>query len=128
MKTLVIRFTTFAGVGAVATIAQYIVLILLASGLGLPPVLSSTIGFAISAGLNYVLNYHLTFQSSAPHRRTAWRFAAMVLSGLVLNAGLMMVLSGGFGLHYLMAQLITTGLVLLWNFTISQWWTFARST
>ena len=127
MRTIAGRFASFAGIGATATLVQYLALIALVSGLGLEPVLGSTAGFAISACLNYILNYHLTFESRAPHQRTACRFAAMVLVGLALNAGMMTILSNRPGLHYLMAQVITTGVVLLWNFSVSQWWAFRES-
>lgn len=117
------QFLTFAAVGAVGTGVQYVVLIALVAA-GVNPVAASTVGFLISAVANYLLNYRLTFRSTVPHRRVAPRFAAIAGSALLLNALLMWIQVERFGLQYLVAQLVTTGLVLIWNFIFSRLWTF----
>ena len=37
----------------------------------------------------------------------------------------MWLLAAKLGLHYLLAQLVTTGLVLVWTFAGNRFWTFA---
>lgn len=123
-RGLLTRFAGFTGVGAVATATQYLILILLVTFAGLSPPIGSSIGFALSALLNYYLNYRYTFQSTAAHHDAFPRFAAMALVGLVLNAVLMWLLTARPGIHYLAAQVITTGAVLVWNFWVSARWTF----
>ena len=79
-----------------------------------------------SAGLNYWLNYHFTFRSRNPHVGAVGRFALVALSGLGLNALVMMLLGYVPGLKYIVAQLIATALVLVWNFLGNSVWTFAQ--
>ena len=45
----------------------------------------------------------------------------------LLTGGFMQVFSGWWGLPYLPAQLVTTGIVLFWSFLANKAWTFARS-
>ena len=120
------RLMSFIGVGALATAVQYAVLVLSVEILGLKPFLASSIGFAISAVLNYWLNYHFTFRSQNSHVGSATRFALVALTGLVLNAVAMVLLSHVPGLPYVAAQIIATGVVLAWNFFGNSLWTFAH--
>lgn len=119
-------FASFALVGLVATGVQYVILVLSVEKLGLSPVLGSTLGFVVSAGLNYWLNYHFTFRSSHSHVGALGRFALVALSGLGLNALVMLLLGHVPGLKYIVAQLLATALVLAWNFLGNSIWTFAQ--
>jgi putative flippase GtrA len=120
------RLVRFIGVGAVATLVQYGILVFLVEIAGLKPFLGSSIGFAISAVLNYWLNYHFTFRSQNPHAGAATRFALVALAGLVLNALAMILLGRVPGLPYVAAQIIATVVVLAWNFLGNSLWTFAH--
>lgn len=119
-----LQFASFAGVGALATITQYVILYLGVQFLGIHPVPASVIGFALSALLNYWLNHRLTFASTLPHRRSLPRFALVVTVGLGLTAILMWLGVEVLHLHYLLAQVGTTALVLVWNFVASRRWAF----
>ncbi len=120
------RLVSFIGVGAVATLVQYGILVFSVEIMGLKPFLGSSIGFAISAVLNYWLNYHLTFRSQNSHAGAATRFALVALAGLVLNALAMVLLGRVPGLPYVAAQVIATVVVLAWNFVGNSLWTFAH--
>lgn len=120
------RFGRFLGVGAFATGLQYALLVLGVEVLGADPVAASAVGFAVSAVANYWLNYRYTFQSDRPHRSAAGRFALVAAAGLVLNTLLMQALAGRLGLQYLLAQVLTTSAVLIWNFAANALWSFAR--
>ncbi len=110
-------------VGATATLIQYAILVFLVETVGADPATASTIGFAISAVANYLLNRSFTFRSSVAHRIAAFRFVAVVLLGLALTFALMLA-STWIGLSYLLAQIFTTVVVLLLNFTLGSLWTF----
>jgi putative flippase GtrA len=120
------RFGRFLGVGAFATALQYALLIAGVELVGADAVSASTAGFAVSAIVNYLLNYHYTFRSNRRHRSAAMRFAAVAATGLVLNSVLMQGLTGVMGLHYVAAQVVTTATVLAWNFAAGALWSFAR--
>jgi len=123
---LVQRFTRFSLVGGVATAIQYSLLVALVHGAGMNAVLSSSIGFIVSALANYFLNYHYTFRSSERHSTTLLKFTFFAGVGLALNSGIMHLFIEK-GLRYLLAQIFATLLVLLWNFTGNSLWTFRRS-
>lgn len=117
------QFLSFATVGAVGTAAHYATLIAGVS-LGLGPVTASAIGCTVGAAVNYVLNYHVTFRSSLAHIQSAPRFALIAAASLLLNTVLMAVGVDRLGLHYLVAQVLATGIVLCSNFALSRIWAF----
>ncbi len=118
------RFIRFAGVGAIGTLAHYVVLILLISRLGAGAVRASSAGFVIGALVNYLLNYRLTFRSRRPHMVAAPMFFSVAFVGFWLNAGAMTVLEGQLDFHYLAAQALATSVTLLWNFLVNNFVTF----
>ena len=122
-RPLIQKFVSFAGVGAIATGVQYLILIVLAE-LGMLAALASGIGYAISSMLNYYLNYRYTFKSTKRHRDTLLRFFAVALVGLGLNTLVMIIAVEYLHLHYMIAQILATCLVLLWNFGANAIWTF----
>lgn len=117
------RFVRFTLVGGVATAIQYALLILLVHGFGMTPTPASSIGFALSAAVNYLLNYRFTFQSDRPHGPAASKFAVLAVAGLLINAAIMHLMVGA-GVYYLLAQVCATALVLFWNFVGNSFWTF----
>lgn len=121
------QFSRFAVVGAVGTAGHYALLVLAVSGLGLSPVLGTSMGAALGALINYALNYRYTFASSSRHRTAMPRFLLMAGAGLVANAIIVGVLVG-VGLHYLAAQVLATGAVLMINYVVSKTWIFREPT
>ena len=123
-----IQFFKFLLVGGSCTALQYLCLWLLVHFAGFDATLASSIGFVLSAGLNFHLNHRITFGSGAPYAKAAASFALVAGIGLALNAALMEGLTDGLSLHYLLAQLLTTAIVLCWNFGANKWWTYGRPT
>jgi len=117
------RFVRFALVGGVATAIQYAILVLLVRGCGVAPTPASSVGFGLSAVANYFLNYRFTFRSNRPHGPAAAKFALLAVTGLVINAAIMHLIVGA-GVHYLLAQVCATAVVLFWNFIGNSLWTF----
>ena len=124
LNTLLSQFIKFTGVGAIGTLVHYSILILLVHGMSMNAVLASTAGFIAGAITNYLLNYHYTFASNKPHREAMTKFFAIALVGMLFNAMVMSLCINLLNLHYLLSQILATGLVLLWNFTANHRWTF----
>jgi putative flippase GtrA len=78
----------------------------------------------VGALVNYRLNYSFTFRSNKRHRDVIVKFFAVAAVGLGLNTALMTLLTTSLSLHYLVSQVLTTGAVLLWNFTGNRLWSF----
>lgn len=120
------QFLAFTGVGAVGTAGHYLTLILLVEALGQDPVLSTSLGFVVGALINYILNYKYTFSSSHPHGRTLFRFLVVALIGALVNSGIMYLGTSLLSINYLLTQIFATGLVLMQNFVLNKFWTFAE--
>jgi putative flippase GtrA len=123
VTALAAQFGLFALVGLVGTAAHYAVLYSLVEFHGMGAVAASGWGALTGLIINYALNYTLTFRSDHAHWRTFPKFALIAGVGLVLNQALMALLVG-WGLYYLWAQVLVTGMVLVWNFIGNRWWTF----
>jgi putative flippase GtrA len=120
------QFLTFAVVGAVGTAGHYLVLVALVQTHLASIMVATTCGFAVGALINYGLNYRFTFGSGKRHSEALPKFLLVALSGALLNYALMWWLSRETSWHYLLAQIVTTALVLAWNFLLNRAWTFAH--
>jgi putative flippase GtrA len=119
------QFTTFAGVGFVATAAHYAVLIALVEILRLYAVLAALCGYIVGGAISYGLNRRHTFRSERPHEQAIWRFTVVAGIGFVLTYLFMTIFVDFGGIPYLLAQAATTALVMLWGFAAHRAWTFA---
>ncbi|MDH5512964.1 MAG: GtrA family protein [Gammaproteobacteria bacterium] len=126
LHRLAIQFLRFAMVGGIATAIHFLILITLVRGADMNAVWASALGFTFSAICNYYLNYRFTFRSNTAHRHAVMKFVAVACVGLALNSLTMLIATEYLGTHYLLAQVIATGLVLLWSFSGNRWWTFNR--
>lgn len=117
-------FIKFLGIGAIATIIQYVIFITLVEFTSLAVVLASALGYGISSIFNYLMNYHYTFSSDAKHKVASLKFTLVALVGLSLNSILMYLLVGLFEVHYIISQIIVTGVILVINFFAHKLWTF----
>ena len=118
------QFIKFSGVGLIGTAVQYTALLLLVQIAGIYPVVASTIGFVMGAFVNYYLNYIYTFKSNKLHIEAMPKFFSVAAVGLFLNGVIMQLLIKYLSFQYILAQLVATGLVLLWNFGANRMWTF----
>ena len=122
--TLLEKFIRFACVGAFGVVVQYLILIVLIELFAQNTVIASAAGFVVAAGVNYFLNYHFTFASDKRHHETLPKFAIIASIGLVLNSAIIAAGTELLGLHYLLAQALAIGVVLIWNFFGNLLWTF----
>lgn len=117
---LLSRFVCFLGVGLIGTMTHYLALITLVQFVDWKPVPASMVGFTLGASLNY----RITFQSNRCHREAILKFISVASIGLLLNSLILGLAVNYFNLYYLLAQVIATGLVLIWNFAAHRAWTF----
>jgi len=125
-STRVRQFIGFIAIGVVATALQYAVLVAAVEKWGTSAVTGSSIGYALSAVVNYLLNYHFNFRSKNSHMIAASRFAIVTASGLLLNDAVMVLVGHVPGMPYLMAQVAATAVVLGWNFLGNAMWSFSH--
>lgn len=118
-----LRFLTYALVGAVGTLAQYCILIVTVSMHWLTPVTASVIGAIVGAIINYFLNARFTFRHDV-HGSALPKFAMTALLGAALNGLLMKLQIDLLGWNYLVAQVVATALVMGITYFINLIWTF----
>ncbi|HEX2116466.1 MAG TPA: GtrA family protein [Alphaproteobacteria bacterium] len=122
--TITAQFLLFSAAGVFAAIGHYGTLIALSELAEMGPVPASLAGFVVGGVISYLLNYRFTFRSSKQHSEALAKFFVVAAVGFVLNGAIMAGLTGPARLHYLPAQLLTTGVVLLWTFFCNRFWTF----
>lgn len=119
------QLAAFLGAGLAAAVAHYGLLILLVEGRGLHPVPATLAGYVAGGLISYALNRKHTYQSRRPHREATWRFAVVAFVGFLLTWFLMQAFTVWMDGPYLPAQIITTGVVMIWSFLAHKVWTFA---
>lgn len=124
-QRLLRQLVAFSGVGLAAAIAHYGLLILLVEGGGVHPVPATLAGYVAGGLISYALNRKHTYQSNRPHREATWRFAMVAFVGFLLTWFLMHALTVWLEGPYLPAQVVTTGVVMMWSFIAHKAWTFA---
>lgn len=117
------QFSRFLAVGVATTIVHYGVLIALVEAWDVHPVLGTTAGFIAAVFLSYLLNRQYTFDTRPTFGSGLLKYYASVSMGLVINAGLMALLTG-WGANYIFAQIIASGAALVWNFIAARFLVF----
>nr|WP_239458269.1 GtrA family protein [Collinsella tanakaei] len=108
----------FGVVGILATLLDYVVMIVLTEVFGVPPVASSTISFSISVVFNYLasMRYVFSHREGMSRRREFIIFLVLSIIGLGINAALMWVGTELAGIDYRIVKLFATAVVMVWNF------------
>lgn len=126
MRGLLEQFARFGLVGILAAIGHYGTLIALVELGGVSAVPAALGAYIVGGVIGYVANRRFTFDSDAAHRVAVLKFVLVAAVGFGLTGLVMTLLTGPARLHYLVAQLVTTGIVMLWSFWANKLWTFAE--
>lgn len=112
----------FALAGGTATALQFLLLVLLIEWVHCPKVAASASAYLLAALANYLLNYHLTFQSQLKHGFTLFRFAVVVALGVTINTS---VFSAALPFApYIVAQVLATLAAFVSNFLLHKHFTY----
>lgn len=130
MKTLMVKIKTlfvshpqlaelfrFAFTGGVCFLVEFLCLTLLVELVHLPVLIATAIAFLISVAVNYVLCVKWVF-TGAKNGGAGVKATFLLTSGMgfVLNEVLMWLLNIVLGVHYMIAKVISTLLVMIWNY------------
>ncbi len=104
-----VRFLISGGTGAMV---HFFVLYLLTGVMGVWYLLATSIAFTCAFFVSFTLQKHWTYTDRSP---AVWgqrgRYFLIGVGNLLLNGALMYVLVDGFGIWYLLAQVIASGLI-----------------
>jgi putative flippase GtrA len=118
------QFSAFFGVGIAAAIVHYGLLVSLVEGYRMEAVRATLVGYVGGGIVSYLLNRRHTYASNRPHLEAGWRFALVAAVGFGVTWAFMALFVRALGLPYLPAQIVTTGIVLVWSFLAHKLWTF----
>jgi len=124
LRELLRQGVAFTGAGIAAAIVHYGLLIALVQTGTLAPVPATLCGYVGGGAVSYALNRRHTYRSDRPHQEAMWRFATVAGVGFLITWAVMHLLVDRWLMPYLAAQLVTTGIVLIWSFTAHKAWTF----
>ncbi|WP_324617754.1 GtrA family protein [Microvirga pudoricolor] len=112
--------------GLLSALLHFAVLISLVQFAGQDPLIAALAGYTCASILSYYLNRRHTYKSSRPHKEATWRFMTVCLVGFILTWVFMNIFLEYLLLPYLLAQVVTTGIVMVWGFVLHKVWTFAE--
>lgn len=117
LKKLIIQFIKFGIVGIIATVIDVGVLTLLKELCSMDVLIASAISFAVSVTANYVLSMLFVFKSNQKNKVKEFIiFVSLSVGGLLLNQLIMWLGTDVADIYYLLAKLIATVFVTVYNF------------
>ena len=117
------HFIKFLGIGGISTLLQFVLLALLVELKLAPEIIASATSYFLSSIFNYLANYYFTFASNSSHGKTLPKFAVTVGLGLTVSTLLFAVFLHLIG-HYIVAQLLATGITVCLNFLVHKLWIY----
>jgi dolichol-phosphate mannosyltransferase len=129
-KGELLRFAKFCFVGLIGIGVDEGMLYLLSDMAGLTPLeLASTLSAETAIITNFILNDVFTFRDRRSPGIKArlnrlLKFNLVSLAGLGIKVGIFSLMYHVVGVHYLLANLCGIAVAVLWNYTLSTWWTW----
>jgi dolichyl-phosphate beta-glucosyltransferase len=118
-------FFQYAIVGCIGTAIDLGSLYLLVEFLHIPVLISTAVSFSLAVINNFTLNKYWTFKNKSSNIRKQFiKFLIVSIIGLLITEICMSLFVYGLKIWYMTSKLITSGLVLTWNFLANKYWTF----
>jgi putative flippase GtrA len=117
LKKILNQILKFGIVGIIATLIDYLVLILLTEIFDVYYLLSSCISFIVSVIFNYIASMKYVFEGKNNNKiKEFFLFIILSIIGLIINTILMKLFVETFYIHYIISKIITTVFVMIYNF------------
>lgn len=121
----IFKFFRYGVVGTLGTLIDVVTLFILVEFLHFNLFTAVTLSFILAATNNFIWNKIWTFKNkNLNYHHQYIKFILVSLVGLALTLILMFVLNKVFQIFYLVAKLITSLIVLIWNYLGNRNWTF----
>lgn len=125
MRKLINQLVKFGLVGIVATMIDFLVLTVLTELMGVYYLLSAAIAFVVATIVNYGASMKFVFDSrysKGQKHQELTIFVVLSLIGLGLNQVFMWFFVEITVIHYMIAKILATILVMAWNFISRKIW------
>ena len=93
-------------------------------GAAMNATLASTIACIAAVCYNYLLHYHWTFSTEAPHGKVIVRYVMMYVGAIIVNGLLMHLGTSILSLHYFYSQMLAAAGVGAWSLGLSAIWVY----
>ena len=114
------QFLRFAVVGVIASVIQFSILVGLVELAHANKLIANAMGFIVAATANYLMNRFFTFSGTQSHMGYGMlKFAVTSVIGLGVNTLIFQTLMS-FGLWYVFAWVVATGLTMVWNYSAAR--------
>ena len=119
MKNLIKQIMRFGVVGVISFLVDYGILYVLTEKANIYYLLSAGISFTVSVVINYLLSMSWVYKSNKKRGKKEEFIIFIVLSlgGLLLNQVMMYVFVDYMNVYYLLAKIVATAIVMIYNFT-----------
>ena len=122
-KTMLPKYIVVGGTSAIIDFSLYV---LFTDVFNIYYILAATFSFIVAALYNFTLNRKWTFKSNGKKRKQLPVFFTITVSGLLINNGIIFILVEYIYLWDILAKLIATAIVTMWNFLGNKYVTFRR--
>lgn len=118
MKKIINQILKFGVVGGIAFVIDYGLLFILTEIFHIHYLLSGTISFSVSVIFNYVLSVLWVFdiKKKRDTKKEFVMFLVLSVIGLGVNQLIMWVLVDKMALYYMLAKIVATVVVMVYNF------------
>lgn len=124
-KIFFLKFLKYGVVGCSGLIIDFSVTWLFKEKLKIHKYISSSLGFVVATGTNYLLNRYWTFDSHDPASIIQFgKFFIVAIVGLVLSNAIIYLLHDRMKFNFYLAKACAIGIVSLWNFFANYLYTF----
>lgn len=111
-----IQFFRYFFVGGFVTLLDMGVLYVLTEFFNVYYLISAGFAFCVGIAVNYVVSISWVFKSKGEYGKEISVFALIGVGGLFMNQFIMWFFVSLVGFYYMYAKLISTAIVLFWNF------------
>ncbi len=125
------QFLRFCFVGGLGFIINAILLRILHTLLGLPLLIAQAISAEIALFHNFIWHHHWTYVESHVHKtfkRLVVEFHATSWAGVIGSSLLIVLLVNTFHMHEFTALVISSALLLVWNFVFTKFVIWRKDT
>ena len=124
---LVRQLIVYSFVALIPTTVDFSLVYLLTEFAGLYYINSLIIGFMVGTLVSYIAQKRLTFRNGSNKYAPQFSiFCGVSLVGLLMNTVIVFSLVEFCGLWYILGKVVSTGVVLIWNFSAHRYITFEK--